>query len=80
MHRVRSVSTSSMRSIYWLNFLDGPKTNSELGRKRRKIEGTQFSFALADDAEITISFSLFSGPAHCFYALLVDTGLLASSF
>ena len=55
-----------MRSIFWLNFLEGPKTNSELGRKRRKIGGTQFSFPLADDAEITISFSFFSGPAYYF--------------
>jgi len=26
-----------MRSIFWLNFLEGPKANSELGRKRRQI-------------------------------------------
>src|SRR5208282_2408999 len=56
------VSTSSMRSIFWLNFLEGPKTNSKLGRKRRQIRGTQFPFPLADGAQITIRFSFFSGP------------------
>jgi len=43
-----------MRSISWLNFLDGPKTNSEFGRKRRQIRATQFPFPLADGAEIII--------------------------
>ena len=53
-----------MRSIFGLNFLEGPKTNSELGRKRRQIRGMQFSFPLADGAEITISFYFFSVPAQ----------------
>jgi len=42
--------------IFWLNFLEGPKTNSELGRKRRQVRGTQSPFPLADGADITISF------------------------
>jgi hypothetical protein len=43
---------------------EGPTPNSELGRKRRQIGGTQFPFPLADGAEITIAFSFFSGPAQ----------------
>src|ERR1700683_3529594 len=53
----------TMRSIFWLNFLEGPKTNSEFGRKRRQIRGTKFPFPLADGAEITVRFSFFSRSA-----------------
>jgi hypothetical protein len=52
-----------MRSISWLNFLEGPKNNSEFGRKRRQIRATQFPFPLADGAEITVRFSFFSRSA-----------------
>ena len=57
-----SIPAKTMRSIFSLNCLEGPKTNSEFGRKRRQIRARQFPFPLANGAEITIGFSFFSRP------------------